>query len=234
MWAKIMQADGVADSCRFESNIFRLRKHSRNDAWFSDHTIFMDFLWFGGFRFLGMGRLNDWRAFLAKRAGQIDANIVVEYGMRLAHSARRVLSEPGMQRNVQRVCCCSVIGTLCPHKSILNIIWHHTSAEIRLTCIACADWRLEPIWGMTPVLLRRPSLRSSVARHRSLVRWRADVDITQDITTLTRTSIFFFRTWKEQAEPAEPAHREAKPRCGSLAIHNKAWQINDFRLRTWG
>eukprot|EP00434_Breviolum_minutum_P028610 symbB.v1.2.025314.t1/scaffold2450.1/size78879/10 len=51
---------------------------------------------------------------------------------------------------------------------------------------------------MTPVLLRQPNLRSSVAR-----------------------------TWKEQAEPAEPARREAKPRCDNCrAIHNKS--VTDF------
>ena len=73
----------------FESNIFRLRRHSRSDAGFSDHSTFMDFQRFGDFRFPGV-------FWVAKRAGQIDANIVVEYGMRLAHSARRVLSEPSM------------------------------------------------------------------------------------------------------------------------------------------
>ena len=148
----------MAEHCEgFESNQWRLGKHSGSDAWFSDHTIFMDFRWFGDFSFLGMlGRLNDWRVFQAMCAGQISARTAGGW----AHSARRVLSEPAMQRNVRRVWCCLVMGTLCPHKSILSVIWHHISAEIRLTCIAFADWRLSGIVA-TIRALRRPSLRSS-------------------------------------------------------------------------
>lgn len=126
-----------------------------------------------------------------------------------------------------KVWCCCVMGTLCLHKSIFNIIWHHISAEIRVTSTAFADWRLEPLWGMTPVLLRQPNLRSSVARHRSLVRC-----ITKPGHGYHKfgASLQTFRTWKEQAEPAEPAHREAKPRCGSA--WGNPWQISNSVRRS--
>ena len=71
------------------------------------------------------------RVFQAKRAGPNDARSLGAREKRLAHSARRVLSEPAMRRNVQRIWCCHVMGTLCPHKSILSIIYHAHYDEVR-------------------------------------------------------------------------------------------------------
>ena len=159
--SKIMQADGISDSCRrFESNIFRLRRHSWSDAGFSDQNDL---------------EISVLRECFGSKACRPD---------RCKHCGR-VWHAPGTQ--CEEGSLWTIYDLLCNDKEsgaamwwehfahinlylTSNHIWHHISAEIRVSSTAFADWRLEPLWGMTPALLRQPNLRSSVARHRSLVR----------------------------------------------------------------